>query len=134
MKIFSCLGAVAGLGACVLAGAAHAALRVPADVPPLSSHALVAWDDDSDWDRRGWGEEHEDWDRGYGRPGGCDQARAKLNQANAALNVARYNLTVLDRLCGGGDLGCVAMYQNVYNQAVNGVRRAQKGVRFRCGY
>ncbi len=98
--------------------------------PP--SATLVDWDDEGGWGGRGAPD--EDWEPRRPGGGGCAQARGRLDQANAALNIARYNLTALDRLCGGGDMYCVAGYQNVYNQAVSGVRRAQRAVRFRCGY
>jgi hypothetical protein len=61
-----------------------------------------------------------------------NDARAAVNNAQATVNIATANLMNLSNLCGGNNVGCILAYQNAYNQALDGQRRAQEYLNHVC--
>jgi len=122
------------LGVAAFAGSAHALDRIAPSPAPLPGVTLVGpWDDD-DRPRRRWRREEEEREpRGWGGGGECSRAREASAQTQNSLNIATYNLTVLDRLCGRGNFPCITNYQSLYNQWVVRMDKARHRERFACG-
>jgi hypothetical protein len=53
-------------------------------------------------------------------------AQASVNNAQAMVNLATANLMNLGNFCRNGDMGCVFLYQNAYNQSLANLQRSQE--------
>lgn len=80
---------------------------------------------------------------GYGRPPGhayggygqnpCEQARREMRMAQMGLTISVNNLNNIGSRCGD-NMVCIFGYQNVYNQAVINMQKAQQKVDRACSY